>query len=285
MADAPAVATEAKGPLASLKVNFLTKALAVLLVGLVIVYLLWVPLGLPAVLLNKMTSGIGPQSCEQYTVGTSQMKTCATTVGAKKVLGPLIVGIAMFVLRKQIGKGMKKLEGSGAVRKAEAAMGFAILRPIVPAVAAIVLFTMGWAAIHDATRGSPGLPLFNQQRFPVLVGLFTLASTHFAPAIHRGGAAFFARRDRYKLWMRIVLVTLVSIVVSYLIMTKSGGSTSYLEDPGLKEQTVVVFSLVVGWVMLTPVSKPGPPSGTVPTSASPTSLGQATPPPPPGVRR
>jgi hypothetical protein len=188
----------------------------------------------------------------------------------------------MFLLRKPIGKGMKKLETSQAVRKAEAAMGFPILRPIIPAVAAIVLFTMGWAAVHDATRGSPGLPLFNQQRFPVLVGLFTLASTQFAPAIHRSGAALFAKRDRFKLWMRIVFVTVVSIAVSYIVMTQSGGSQSYLENPGRKEQGIVLFSLVLGWLMLTPVAKPAPP---VPAQSGVTPAPPPPVPPPGAVRR
>lgn len=269
------------GPLANLKVNFWTKALVLLIIGFLVVYLLWWPLGLPARLLNTLTAGIGPPSCEMYVVGTSEMKTCATTVGVKKVVGPLIVGLAMFVLRKPIGKGMKKLETSAMVKKAERGLGLPILGPVIPAVAAIILFTMGWAAIHDATRGSPGLPLFNQQRFPILVGLFTLASSHYGPTIQRKGAALFAKRDRYKLWMRIAVVTLVSIVVSYLVMTQSGGSTSYLENPGRKEQGIVLFSLVLGWLLLTPTSKAGHGS---PHHAPPASLGEPAP-VPKAVRR
>jgi hypothetical protein len=196
------------------------------------------------------------------------MKTCATQVGLKKVVGPIIVGLVMFVLRKRIGKLMKRLEGSKALARAEAALGTPVLKPIVPAVTAIVLFTMGWAAIHDATKGAPGVPLFNQQRFPVLVGLFTLASTEFAPAIHRAAPGFFGKRDRFKQWTRIAFVALLSIAVSYLVMTRSSGSASYLTNPGLKEQSIVLFSLVLGWLMLSPVAKvpPAPPLRTPPPS-------------------
>lgn len=263
---------------------FLLRLLAVFVLGLLIVYLLWWPLGLPARILNDVTSGIGPESCEMYLVGTSEMTRCATTVGAKKVIGPLLVGLAMFVLRKQIGKAMKWLEHSKPVRGLDGRLGMPLLSASVPAVAAIVLFTMGWAAIHDATKAAEGYPLFNQQRFPILVGLFTLASTHFGPAIMKAAAGFYRKRDRFKLWMRIAFVGVAGVLVSYLIMTQSGGSQSYLEDPGLKEQTVVLFSLILGWAMLTPVPK-APAAAAAPLVSPPPGLGSPAPVPQPGARR
>lgn len=280
MADATGTQREPSAPRTA---NFWIKALVLLVLGLLVVYLLWWPLGLPARLLNGATSVIGPKECSQYSTGTSQMSRCATTVGVKKVVGPLIIGLVMFVLRKRIGKGMKRLEGSALVRRMDSALGAPILQSVIPALTAVVLFTMGWAAVHDATKDSPGIPLFNQQRFPVLVGLFTLASTHYGPAIHRAASGFFAKRDRVKPWLRIVLVTITSIVVSYLVMRKSGGSQSYLTNPGLKEQGIVVFSLVLGWILLTPVSKPGgSPPGRRPIQAAPAGMGRPVPPPAPG---
>lgn len=217
-------------------------ALIILVVGFLIVNILWYPLGLPAYLLNILTKWIGPSDCIQYTIGTGAAQRCALTVGLKVVLGPVIVGVVMFLLRKRIGAQLKRVEAKVPIA----------LRPAFPCLVALILFTMGWAAIHWSTANAPGLPMTTHERFPILVGLVTWVTQSWGKPIQAAAPGFFRGRAKIPLLARIGIVSGVTIVFAYALMKI--GSSQYLANPGLKEQIIVLFALMFGWAMMAPVA-------------------------------
>ncbi|HEX9816932.1 MAG TPA: hypothetical protein VGB18_08120 [Candidatus Thermoplasmatota archaeon] len=93
-------------------------ALISIVVGFPTVNILWYPLGAPAYLLNVLTKWIGPSDCIQYAIGTGAAQRCALTVGLKVVLGPIIVGVIMFLLPMTTHERFPILVGATTGRKA-----------------------------------------------------------------------------------------------------------------------------------------------------------------------
>ncbi len=127
--------------------------LVVLVVGILLSYLLWAPFALPTELVNDL---VGDKNCTAKEAGTNDMRTCAATVAAWKMIGPLGIGIAVFVLRKQLAKGIARFSTSlppGA-------------RPLVGPLLATLLFLLVWAGSHAATGGE----LFDRLSFRCNLG-------------------------------------------------------------------------------------------------------------------
>jgi hypothetical protein len=89
--------------------------------------------------------------------------------------------------------------------------------------------------------------LLPQQIFPGLVGLYTFVVGRYNAELQRSLQAFFDWREKVPRFLRIVAVILIPMVISLIITYQERVSQT-----ALKEQFVVIISLVLGYLMLAP---------------------------------
>jgi hypothetical protein len=208
--------------------------LVVLLAGVVLAYVLWVPFAQPTKIVNDI---IGDKNCAAKLPGTSEMRTCAATVAAWKMVGPLVIGVLVFVFRKRLAKGVQKL--ATALHPGG--------RPLVAPLLATLLFLLVWAGSHATTGGQSGI--LPQKAFPAIIGVYTYAVVRYGPTLQGKLAGFFAKRERIPFVLRIVITVAVPTAVSLLITNQDRVS-----DTAMKEQFVVLIGLVLAYLMLSPKS-------------------------------
>lgn len=208
--------------------------LVVLLAGVVLAYVLWVPFAQPTVIVNDI---IGDKNCATKLPGTSEMRTCAATVAAWKMVGPLAIGVLVFLLRKRLAGGVQKLAASlhpGG-------------RPLVAPLLATLLFLLVWAGSHAKTGGQSGI--LPQKAFPAVIGVYTYFVVRYGPTLRSKLSGFFAKRERIPFALRIVITVAVPTAVSLLITNQDRVS-----DTAMKEQFVVLIGLALAYLMLSPTS-------------------------------
>ncbi len=239
--------------------------LVVAVVGVLLSYILWVPFALPTELVNDV---VGDKNCATTEKGTNAMRTCAASVAAWKMIGPLGIGIAVFVLRKQLAKWIAKLSTSlypGA-------------RPLVGPILATLLFLLVWAGSHAATGGETGI--VPQKAFPAIIAVYTYAVVRYGPALQRNMPAFFEKRERIPTVGRIAITVAIPTVVSLVITNQERVSAT-----AQKEQFVVIIGLALAYLMLSP--KGGDIAGAAAQRLSMSTPPQQQPPqqpPPPSAR-
>jgi hypothetical protein len=208
--------------------------LVVLVAGVVLAYILWVPFAQPAVLIND---AIGDKNCANELPGTNAMRTCAAGAAAWKMIGPLVVGVIVFLLRKRLTKAVSKLAA-----KLPRGAG-----PLVAPLLATLLFLLVWAGAHSKTGGQTGI--LPQKAFPAVIGVYTYIAVRYGPALRRKLANFFVKRDRLPMAVRVVITVAVPTAVSLLITNQDRVSRT-----AQKEQFVVLIGLVLAYLMLSPKS-------------------------------
>ncbi|MEK7215695.1 MAG: hypothetical protein AAB289_08890, partial [Chloroflexota bacterium] len=114
-------------------------------------------------------------------------------------------------------------------------------------ITATLFFTISWSGAHTATALQSGI--LPQTMFPAVVGLFTFAVVRYGPPLQRSLVSFFDVRDRYPMKLRFGVAILVPFLASLLITFESRVSQT-----ALKEQVVVVISLVTGYLAMAPRS-------------------------------
>jgi hypothetical protein len=200
----------------------------------VLAYLLWVPFAQPAVLVNK---AIGEKTCASKLPGSNAMRTCAATAAAWKMVGPLVVGVVVFLLRRKLTRLVSHL-GSRLHPGA---------RPLLAPLLAALLFLLVWAGAHSKTGGQTGL--VPQKAFPAVIGVYTIVVIRYGNALRRKLGGFFTKRDRLPFVARLLVTIAVPTGISLLITNQDRVS-----DTAQKEQFVVLIGLVLAYVMLSPRS-------------------------------
>ena len=204
----------------------------VLVVGVAVSYLLWAGATQPTKLVNDVLPNL---DCTGELPGTSGMRTCAAKVAGVKMVGPLAIGIAVFLMRKRLGRsvgGLSKRLHPGA-------------RPLVAPLLATLLFLLVWAGAHTTTGGQTGI--VPQKAFPAVIGVYTYVVVRYGPALQAHMGGFMTKRDRLPMWARVLITVAVPTVVSLLITNQDRVS-----DTAQKEQFVVLIGLTLAFLMLSP---------------------------------
>lgn len=206
--------------------------LVVLATGVLVSYVLWVPFSQPA---KAISDAFGDKNCANLTPGTGEMRRCAATVAVWKMIGPLVLAVAVFLLRKRLARLVAKL-GSKLHPGG---------RPLLGPLLATLLFLLVWAGSHARTGGLTGI--VPQKAFPAVIGMYTFAVVRYGPTLQLRMARFFERRDRVPVILRALFTLAVPTVVSLVITNQERVS-----DTAQKEQFVVLIGLVLAYFMLAP---------------------------------
>lgn len=221
--------------------------------GIILSYILWEPFAQPAKLIND---ALPDKNCVNELPGTSGMRSCAAGVAAFKMIGPICVGVIVFLLRGRLAKLVSRVSKNlhpGA-------------RPLIAPTLATLLFLLVWAGSHSRTGGQTGI--VPQKAFPAIVGVYTFMIVRYSPALQRKMVRFFTRRDRVPMAIRVIVTIAVPTAVSLLITNQDRVSNT-----AQKEQFVLLIGLVLAYLMMSPTS------GDV-AAAAPRAF--AVPPPPTG---
>lgn len=189
-------------------------------------------LGLPAQLIRDI---LPTGTCTNEIPGTFGMYLCSMKVGMVTVVGPILIMVVIFLLRKPLFAAVPK-----ANEKIPERWQF-LLPPVVAAVA----FTMSWAGYHVQTWNKTGI--MPHSVFPAVIGLFTYAVARFGPEIARTLESYFHVRDGVPRFLRYVLVIAIPLTVALIITFEERVS-----NEALKEQFIVLVGLAVAYLLVSP---------------------------------
>ncbi len=192
----------------------------------------WVPLGIPSRIIRMLTPQI---TCVGLRPGSFDMYVCSAKVGLLIMIGPLILMVAVFLLRGYIAKALEKVNPKLPPDT----------RFLVAPLIATLIFTLAWTGSHLNTFWQSGL--LPHTVFPAVVGLFTFCVARYGPAIQRALVDFFDFRDRYPVWLRFLVAILVPMLISLLITFQERVS-----EEAFKEQFVVIVALLLGYLAMAP---------------------------------
>ncbi|MBN1152228.1 MAG: hypothetical protein JXA58_03365 [Dehalococcoidia bacterium] len=228
----PSTGIQAEGPslLVQIAAVFGVCALVSLVFGRV--------LGLPA----QIIRGILPTgTCTNEVPGTFGMYLCSMKVGMVTVVGPILIMVVIFLLRKPLFAAVPM-----ANERIPSRWQF-LLPPVVAAAA----FTMSWAGYHVQTWNKTGI--MPHSVFPAVIGLFTYAVARFGPEIAHTFESYFHVRDGIPRFLRYVLVIAVPLTVALIITFEERVS-----NEALKEQFIVLVGLIVAYLLVSPRPDTGP---------------------------
>jgi len=226
--------------------------LQVLGVCAVVSLVLWVPLSIPSLFLNGLVaSKLGIYGlCDALNVrtGSPGMFACSSIVGVVTVaLGPVVTTVGLFVVRKQVARllhrALQSLSGDRAF----------LVAPII----ATAVFLVAWAGVHALTPFAVGL--LPNAVFPAIVGVFTFLTVRHGRSVQSSLSWFFRMRDILPKWMRWLGVLAVPTAFAIGITVVFVGSDD-LSLRSVREQAIVLVSLVAGYLLLAP--REGDPLGT-----------------------
>lgn len=223
-------------------------------VGLIGSYLLWPLASVPAGAIADVLPSV---SCAPDAPRSSGMWTCSLWAGLVRMIGPVVVLAAVFLLRGRLGRAMQRL-----ARQVPAG-----LRPVLAPLLATGLFLVAWAGSHLGRADEAGI--FGQRAFPVVVGLSTYSLMRWGPTLQRRMSGFLDARDRLPLAARIAIVVAFTTLVSVLLTWQDR-----ISQGPLKEQIVVILGLLAAGLLLAPRSDQ--PAGAT------TAAADVSPPAPPG---
>jgi hypothetical protein len=192
----------------------------------------WFPLAMPGRVLGWL---IPKGYCSDLNVQTPAMYACSMKVAVQTLVAPVLVLVAMFIMRKSIVALAQKL-----VQKLPPEYQF-IGAPLI----ASTCFTMAWASVHYDSASLWGI--VPQSIFPAVIALYTYCVGRYGPDVQNQYASLFEFRDKFPQWMRIAALTIAPLAVSLLITAQSRVSQT-----ALKEQVVVILSLCAGYLVLAP---------------------------------
>jgi hypothetical protein len=215
---------ERHGPLA---------AIFVFVVCALVAVIAWYPLDLPARVIRLI---LPSPSCFGEAPGSAGLFLCSTGVSFLEMVGPLAVMLAIFLARVPL----RALLGRAIGRLPEE------LRFLVAPVFATMLFAISWAGFHSDATSEVGL--LPQILFPGLVGLLTFLVTRYEHGLQGLLRALLEARDRVlPRWARILVVVGLTTLASWAFTHQDAYAST-----ALKEQLVVIISLLVGWLALVP---------------------------------
>jgi len=197
----------------------------------------WRALGAPAGLI----SGLFPDAycgSSGYALGSISMYLCAARVGLLNLMGPILVTIALAMLRRPIGRSVQRWKPKLPTK----------WRFLTTPLLATGFFTMAYSGIHWETPGRAGL--LPKPVFPALIGLIAFAAPYATRAINRRRPELFDRRDRVPAPVRAILVLITPLALSFLWT-----NTPYdVPNPVHKEQIVILLASSLGFLAFIPRS-------------------------------
>jgi hypothetical protein len=211
----------------------IVKILLVFVSGIVIARVFWFLGFIP----NLFRNIINPGNCSGYEVKTIGMYICSAFVAFKMLLGPLLVMLVIFLFRKSIIGFINKM-------KPKIPNDFQFL--LAPLVSTF-LFTIVWSGSHPSIMDTEGI--IDQRSFPVIVGLFTFITTFYYKEIQKKLVPFFEKRDKFSKPIRYVFAFAIPFFLSLIITFEDRVS-----NVALKEQIIVIISLITGYLVLLPRS-------------------------------
>ena len=211
--------------------NPIVKIIIVFIAGVIVSRVFWFLGFLP----NLFKNIINPGDCVGIRTMTLQMYFCSAFVAFKTLIGPIIFMALIFIFRKIIFKTVKQLK---SIIPSDFQF---LLNPLV----ATLIFTILWAGSHFTTSHKIGI--MGQRSFPVVVGLFAYITSNYYKLIQEKLAKFFKIRDKFPKIIRYIIAILIPIVLSLVIAFQDRVS-----EVALKEQFIVLVSLVSGYLVLIP---------------------------------
>lgn len=209
----------------------------VLLAGATLSTVGWRALGAPAGLI----SGLFPDAycgSSGYALGSLRMYLCAARVGLLNLMGPILVTIALGMLRQPIGRSVQRWKPKLPKK----------WRFLMTPLLATGFFTMAYSGIHWETPGRSGL--LPKPVFPAIIGLIAFAAPYATRAINRRRPDLFDRRDRVPVSVRAILVLMTPLALSFLWT-----NTPYdVPNPVHKEQIVILLASSLGFLAFIPRS-------------------------------
>lgn len=196
---------------------------------------LWTTLRWPA---EQIQERIGARDCASLQAGTWDMYLCSARVGFFRVLGPLVVVLMSILFRKPITAVVRRLRD-------RLPAGGGLVSPIVVAM----LFTMAYSQIHRDTTTADLGPLIPQKTFPAAIAVLTYVALRSGPRLTSHLGWFFRRRDRLPIAVRMSLVVLLPILLSYFLTNEDR-----VTDPARKEQLVIMATMVISYLAVVPTS-------------------------------
>jgi hypothetical protein len=201
----------------------------------------WIPFGWLGISIRSL---IAPSNCAAFQAGTSALFVCSAKVAMLTLIGPIgfavLLSALFFLFRNWTVQGL-----AACARKIPNRFRY-IVAPLI----ATFFFTIIWAGSHYGMAFRFGL--MPQILFPAVTGLFSWAVMRYDPKFRqtRVFSSFLAWRDKVPLLLRIAVMLLASVLFSLSITLQN--RVSYA---ALKEQIVVVITLVIGYILLSKISK------------------------------
>jgi len=170
------------------------------------------------------------------------MYVCSARVAVLTLAGPTTVAVLLFALLFIFRRWTNHTVAMFA-KKIRSGPRYA-----VPPVITTLFFTITWAGTHYGMAFDFGV--LPQILFPLVAGLFAWAAMRYDPSFRRTGSLgiLFARRDKVPLLVRIILALVCPAVLSLSITFQHR-----VTHPAFKEQTLVVVTLVMGYILLSPM--------------------------------
>ena len=197
----------------------------------------WLPLALPGRLLRQAISGI-PFTDSGAACGPAGY-LCGVETAALAILPAIVFTLILYLLRRQLTRWVARLIGS----RIPAGGRFLV----APGVATLG-FTMSWGYVHAATPFADGI--VPELIFPAVVGLFTYLAARYGALLIASG--LFDGRERWPLWARLVAMIVIPTILSVALTSRQP-----ITAIDLKQQLIVLASLVIGFLILAPARRPG----------------------------
>lgn len=221
----------------------LVGAAMVLVLGAALSWILYPYLGL----VPQWLSSLAPEvRCTRYSPKTVMMYLCSGTAALSVLLGPIIVMVAIFLLRKQITLLLPRV-----TRFIPGEFRF-----LLPPVVACLLFTILWAGAHyetvlgrDPSDGNV-FGVVHQRLFPAFVALFTYAVARYGPLLQHYIPVFFDLRDKVHKYVRFIIV--LAFPLLYSLINNINLRDGRIRETALEEQKVVLLAMLLGFLLLAP---------------------------------
>ncbi len=211
--------------------NPFVKVILVFIVGILVARIFWFLGFIP----NLFRNIIDPGNCSGHQVKTIGMYICSAMVAFKMLLGPLLLMVFIFVFRKRFFNFINKI-------KPKIPKDFQFL--LAPVVSTLI-FTILWAGSHPSIMDTNGI--IDQRSFPSIIGVFTFITTNYYKEIQKKLTGFFEKRDKFSKPIRYLFALGIPVLLSLVITFEDRVS-----NVALKEQIIVLVSLVTGYLVLLP---------------------------------
>jgi len=208
--------------------------ITILIIALPLSQVAWGLLAEPAARLAGLFPNLGQCTDPNLTAGTWPMYKCSAKVGLVTIAGPFLLVALLYPLRRVFSSAIGNLDGGGPSKF--------LIAPLV----ATLIFALFWAGLHKDTRDMVGL--VKQVRFPAVIGAFTFLVSRWNGAIQREFTGFFRVRNVIPVAIRAFLALLLPLALAVYLHRKPDAAG----DPVVKQQVVVLLTLVLGYLAFAP---------------------------------